>query len=107
MMRDSRSRHRRQPQRLARSSYQRSQARPAHSRRLAFCRRASSETFSKGASLIPRVPTGATFRVMTRAEVVCADGMDGVEAVVIRHAPTGSPVGGERVCVSLVRRSEE
>jgi hypothetical protein len=28
-------------------------------------------------------------RVMTGAEVVCADGMDGVEAVVIRHAPTG------------------
>ena len=26
---------------------------------------------------------------MTRAEVVCVDGVDGVEAVVIRHAPTG------------------
>jgi thioredoxin reductase len=28
-------------------------------------------------------------RVMTSAEVVCADGVDAVEAVVIRHAPTG------------------
>ena len=28
-------------------------------------------------------------RVMTRAEVVCADGIDGVEAVVVRHALTG------------------
>ena len=28
-------------------------------------------------------------RVMTSAEVVCADGIDGVEAVVVRHAPTG------------------
>jgi hypothetical protein len=27
--------------------------------------------------------------VMTSAEVVCADGVDGVEAVVIRHASTG------------------
>jgi len=28
-------------------------------------------------------------RVLTRAEVVCVDGVDGVEAVVVRHAPTG------------------
>src|SRR4051794_35965790 len=28
-------------------------------------------------------------RVMTSAAVVCADGVDGVEAVVIRHAPSG------------------
>ena len=28
-------------------------------------------------------------RVMTSAEVVCVDGVDGVEAVVVRHAPTG------------------
>jgi hypothetical protein len=28
-------------------------------------------------------------RVMTSAEVVCADGVDGVEAVVVRRAPTG------------------
>jgi thioredoxin reductase len=27
--------------------------------------------------------------VLTGAEVVCADGVDGVEAVVVRHAPTG------------------
>ncbi len=27
--------------------------------------------------------------VMTNAEVVCVDGVDGVEAVVIRHLPTG------------------
>jgi thioredoxin reductase len=27
-------------------------------------------------------------RVMTRAEVVCVDGIDGVEAVVVRHAST-------------------
>lgn len=28
-------------------------------------------------------------RVMASAEVVCADGVDGVEAIVVRHAPTG------------------
>jgi len=28
-------------------------------------------------------------RVMTGAEVVCADGLDGVEAVLVRHTPTG------------------
>jgi thioredoxin reductase len=27
--------------------------------------------------------------IMTRAEVVCVDGVNGVEAVVIRHGPTG------------------
>ncbi len=27
--------------------------------------------------------------VMTNAEVVCVDGLDGVEAVVLRHAPAG------------------
>jgi len=27
--------------------------------------------------------------IMTGAEVVCADGVDGVEAVVVRHTPTG------------------
>jgi shikimate 5-dehydrogenase len=27
-------------------------------------------------------------RVLTSAEVVCVDGVDGVEAVVVRHAPT-------------------
>jgi len=32
---------------------------------------------------------GGQLRVMTSAEVVCADGIDGVEAVVVRHAPTG------------------
>ena len=32
---------------------------------------------------------GGQLRVMTSAEVVCADGVDGVEAVVLRHAPTG------------------
>jgi hypothetical protein len=32
---------------------------------------------------------GGHLRVMTRAEVVCVDGVDGVEAVVVRHAPTG------------------
>jgi hypothetical protein len=32
-------------------------------------------------------PTQLT--VMTRAEVVCADGVGGVEAVVVRHAATG------------------
>jgi hypothetical protein len=28
-------------------------------------------------------------RVMTGAEIVCVDGIHGVEAVVVRHAPTG------------------
>ena len=28
-------------------------------------------------------------RVITSAEVVCVDGIDGVEAVVVRHVPTG------------------
>jgi len=28
-------------------------------------------------------------RIMTSAEVVCVDGVDGVEAVVVRHTPTG------------------
>jgi thioredoxin reductase len=32
---------------------------------------------------------GRQLRVITSAEVVCADGVDGVEAVVVRHAPTG------------------
>ena len=32
---------------------------------------------------------GGQLRVMTRAEVVCADGIGGVEAVVVRHVPTG------------------
>jgi len=32
---------------------------------------------------------GAMLRVMTSAEVVCADGVGGVEAVVVRHVPTG------------------
>ncbi len=32
---------------------------------------------------------GDRLRVMTHAEVVCADGVDGVEAVVVRHATTG------------------
>jgi thioredoxin reductase len=34
-------------------------------------------------------PDGGQLRVMTSAEVVCADGVDGVEAVVVRHASTG------------------
>ena len=32
---------------------------------------------------------GGRLRVMMSAEVVCADGVDGVEAVVIRHVATG------------------
>lgn len=32
---------------------------------------------------------GGQLKVLTSAEVVCADGVDGVEAVVVRHAPTG------------------
>jgi thioredoxin reductase len=32
---------------------------------------------------------GGQLRVMTRAEVVCADGIDGVEAVVVRRGPSG------------------
>jgi len=32
---------------------------------------------------------GGQLKVMTRAEVVCADGIAGVEAVVVRHVPTG------------------
>ena len=32
---------------------------------------------------------GSRLTVMTRAEVVCVDGIDGVEAVVVRHALTG------------------
>jgi len=28
-------------------------------------------------------------RVITSAEVVCVDGVDGVEAVIVRHTPTG------------------
>lgn len=30
-----------------------------------------------------------TLLTMANAEVVCVDGVDGVEAVVVRHAPTG------------------
>jgi thioredoxin reductase len=32
---------------------------------------------------------GAQLRVITNAAVVCVDGVDGVEAAVIRHVPTG------------------
>lgn len=32
---------------------------------------------------------GGQLRVITGAEVVCADGVGGVEAVVLRHVPTG------------------
>ena len=32
---------------------------------------------------------GYQLRVITSAQVVCVDGVAGVEAVVIRHAPTG------------------
>ena len=32
---------------------------------------------------------GGRLTVMTDAEVVCVDGVEGVEAVVVRHAPTG------------------
>ncbi len=32
---------------------------------------------------------GSRLRVMTGAEVVCVDGVDGVEAVVVRHVSTG------------------
>jgi hypothetical protein len=32
---------------------------------------------------------GSQLTVMTSAEVVCVDGVDGVEAVVLRHARTG------------------
>jgi thioredoxin reductase len=32
---------------------------------------------------------GGQLTVMTSAEVVCADGVDGVEAVVVRHVQTG------------------
>ena len=34
-------------------------------------------------------PDSGQLRVMAGAEVVCVDGVDGVEAVVVRHAPTG------------------
>ena len=33
--------------------------------------------------------TSGRIRIMTNAEVVCADGIDAVEAVVVRHVPTG------------------
>jgi thioredoxin reductase len=39
-----------------------------------------------------RKTTGAAsgqLRVMASADVVCVDGVDAVEAVVVRHAPTG------------------
>ena len=32
---------------------------------------------------------GNQLRVMASGEVVCVDGVDGVEAVVVRHVPTG------------------
>ena len=32
---------------------------------------------------------GGQLSVMTAAEVVCVDGVSGVEAVVVRHVPTG------------------
>ena len=32
---------------------------------------------------------GGQLAIMTNAEVVCADGVDGVEAVVVRHTLTG------------------
>jgi hypothetical protein len=41
-------------------------------------------------SLLTRAKAvGAQLRISIGAEVVCADGVDGVEAVVIRHARTG------------------
>jgi hypothetical protein len=41
--------------------------------------------------------------VMGDAEVICMDGVDGVEAVVIRHAD-GTRVRREQVCVPVVRQ---
>jgi thioredoxin reductase len=32
---------------------------------------------------------GRQLKIMTSAEVVCVDGVGGVEAIVVRHAPTG------------------
>jgi len=32
---------------------------------------------------------GGQLRIVTNAEVVCADGVGGVEAVIVRHTPTG------------------
>jgi hypothetical protein len=40
-------------------------------------------------TLLKTADVGGQLRVMTGAEVVCVDGVDGVEAVVVRHAPTG------------------
>ena len=88
MIANSRSRHRRRRQRRARCRRQRPAARPARSRRLAFCRRASSATASESLRKTAGAD-GGQLRVMTGAEVVCVDGVDGVEAVVVRHAPTG------------------
>jgi len=36
---------------------------------------------------------GGQLTVVANAEVVCVDGVDGVEAVVIRHSPTGRLYG--------------
>jgi hypothetical protein len=49
---------------------------------------------SAGARVVPRLrrlcrPTKSQLTVMTNAEVVCVDGVDGVEAVVVRYARTG------------------
>jgi len=41
-------------------------------------------------TLVKTMGTGCgQLGIITSAEVVCVDGVDGVEAVVVRHAPTG------------------
>ena len=45
--------------------------------------------------------------VMTNAEVVCVDGVDGVEAVVVRYTRTGRAVRREHARIPVVRRFEE
>ena len=65
------------------------------------------KTSSDEASLKPRVPIAISCGVMAGAEVVCADGIDGVEAVVVRHAPSGTIVSGERVRVHVVHASSK
>ena len=52
---------------------------------------------------------GGQLWVMTNAQVVCADGVDRVEAVVVRHAPTGrlSAVNASALVSFDARRSRD
>ncbi len=99
-----RSRHRGDGQRRARRRCRRPPARPdafssscvlatrEHAQRLRRCLRKTSGADS------------GQLRVMASAEVVCVDGVDAVEAVVVRHAPTGRLSAVNASAYRIVRR---